>query len=135
MRNKLLAKGNLISHDIVADAGQFVAQCFGRKAGIGLSNFAVIVSSKLFIIPAAQLSRLSEGPTQVTIAVLTVAISFTFTVGQPLRWDTPTVRSKIADLWETSDVTDFQHDGHRQDVADTRYCEQLSESFFEFYSF
>ena len=87
MRNKLLPKGNLISHDIVADAGQFVAQRFGRKAGVGLGNLTVIVSSELLIMPAAQLSSLSECPAQVTIAVLTVAISFTFTVGQPFRWE------------------------------------------------
>jgi hypothetical protein len=32
---KLLPKGDLISDDIVADAGQFVAQRFGRKTCIG----------------------------------------------------------------------------------------------------
>ena len=47
------AKGNLISHDIVADAGQFVAQRFGRKACIGLNNLAVIISSELLIMSAA----------------------------------------------------------------------------------
>ena len=80
MANQLLAKGNLISDDIVADAGQFVAQRFGRKARIGLSNFAVIVSSELFIMPASQLSGFSECPTQVTIAVFTVAMPFAFTI-------------------------------------------------------
>ena len=49
--HKLLAKRDLISDDIVADAGQFVAQRFGRKTCIGLSDLAVIVSPKLFIIP------------------------------------------------------------------------------------
>jgi hypothetical protein len=51
VNNKLLPKGDLISDDIVADAGQFVAQRFGRKTCIGLSDLAVIVSPKLFIIP------------------------------------------------------------------------------------
>ena len=135
MSHKLLSKGDLISHDIVADAGQFVAQRFGRKTCIGLSDLAVIVSSELFIIPTAQLSGFSEGPTQVAIAVFTIAIPLAFTVGQPLGWHAPTVGSKITDLWKTIDVTHFQHDSHRQNVSDTGYCQQLSESFFEFYSF
>jgi hypothetical protein len=68
----------------------------------------------------------------VAIAVFTVAIALAFTVLQPLRWHAPTVRSKVADLWKTTDVTDFQHDGHGQDVADTGYCLQLPEPFIEF---
>jgi hypothetical protein len=129
--HKLLTKGNLISHDIVADAGQFVAQRFGRKACIGLGDLAVIVSSELFIIPMTQLSGFSEGPTQVAIAIFTVATAFAFTVGQPLGWHAPAVGSKVTDLWKTLDVTDLQHDGHRQDVANTGYCKQLPEIFIE----
>jgi hypothetical protein len=81
VRNKFFTKGDLISHDIVADAGQFVAQRFGCQACIGLSNLAVIVSSELFIIPATQLSGFSECPTQVAIAIFTVTTPFAFTVG------------------------------------------------------
>ena len=132
MHHKLLAKGNLISHDIVADAGQFVAQRFGCQTCIGLGNLAVIVSSELFIMPAAYLSGFGQCPAQVAIAVFTVATAFAFTVGQPLRWYTPTVGSKIADLWKTLDVTHFQHDSHCQDVTDTGYCQQLPEPFIEF---
>ena len=81
VRNTLLTKGNLISHYVVADAGQFVAQCFGGKTCIGLSNLAVIVSSELLIMPTAQLSGFSECPTQVTITVFPVAMPLAFTVG------------------------------------------------------
>ena len=132
MRHKLLAKENLTSDNIVTDAGQFVAQRFGRRTCIGLSDLAVIVSSELFIIPTVQLSGFSEGPTQVAIAIFTIATPFAFTVGQPLGWRAPTVGSKITDLWKTIDVTHFQHDSHRQNVSDTGYCQQLPEPFFEF---
>jgi hypothetical protein len=56
---------------------------------------------------------------------------FAFTVGLPFRWYATTVESKIADLWEALDATDFQDDSHRQNATDTGYCQQLFDPFIE----
>ena len=72
---KLLTKRDSISHDVVTDACQFIAQGFCCQARIGLCSLAVIIPSELFIIPTPQLNGFSECPTQITISILTIAIS------------------------------------------------------------
>ena len=50
MSLKFLTERNLISHNVIANSGQFIAQRFSGKARIGLGHFAVIIASEMFIV-------------------------------------------------------------------------------------
>ncbi len=47
LTEQFLTKRNLISHDVITDASQFIAQRFSCKARICLGYFSVIVASDL----------------------------------------------------------------------------------------
>ena len=79
-RLQFLTERDLISHNVIANSGQFIAQRFGRKAGICLSYFAVIIASEMLIVSTGQMSSLSKGPAQIAIAVFTVAMALSFAV-------------------------------------------------------
>ena len=81
MHKKLLTKRDAVSHDVVTDAGQLVTQRFGCQTRVRLGDFTIIVSSELFIVSTPQLNGFGECPTQVAIAVLTIANPLAFTVG------------------------------------------------------
>ena len=73
-------KWNLISHDVITDPSQFIAQRFSGQARIGLCQFAVIVTSEVLIISTTQMGGLGEGPAQIAIAIFTVAMALAFAV-------------------------------------------------------
>ena len=73
-------KGNLISHNVITDPSQFIAQRFGGKARICLSHLAVIITSEVLIVSTGQMGGLGEGPTQIAITVFTVAMPLFFAV-------------------------------------------------------
>ncbi len=76
MTEQFLLERNLISHYVITDPSQFIAECFSCKACIGLSNFSVIVSSESFVISATQMDSFGECPAQIPITVFTVVYSF-----------------------------------------------------------
>ena len=71
---------NLISHDVITNPSQFIAQRLGGQARICLSHFAVIIASKIFIVSTGQMGGLGKSPAQVAIAVFTVAMALAFAV-------------------------------------------------------
>jgi hypothetical protein len=73
-------KRNLISHDVITDPSQFIAQRFSGKARISLCHFAVIVTSEVLIVSTGQMGSFGEGPAQIAIAVFTVAMALAFAV-------------------------------------------------------
>ena len=52
LRLKVLAERNLISHDVIANPRQFIAERFSSKASIFLGHFTVVVTSEALIVPA-----------------------------------------------------------------------------------
>ncbi|MGD9245606.1 MAG: hypothetical protein PVH36_11790, partial [Desulfobacterales bacterium] len=105
MTKQFLTERNLISHDVITDASQFIAERFGCKTCICLGNFPVIVSSESFVVSATQVSRFGERPTQIPITVFTVTMPFTFAIGQSLGRCTPAIGCEIVDFVETIDIT------------------------------
>ena len=73
-------KWNLISHNVITDPSQFIAQCFSGKTRISLRHFAVIVTSETLIVPTGQMGSFGEGPAQIAIAVFAVAMALAFAV-------------------------------------------------------
>ena len=73
-------KRNLISHDVITNPRQFIAQRLSGKARVSLGHFAVIIASEMLIVSTGQMSSLGEGPAQISIAVFAVAMSFAFAV-------------------------------------------------------
>jgi len=118
LTEQFLTERNLISHDVITDTSQFIAECFSCKACICLSNFPVIVSSESFVISATQMDSFGECPTQIPITVFTVAAAFTFAIGESPGRYTPAIGCEITDFWKTVDIANLQHDRHCQDVAD-----------------
>ena len=84
MRLQVLAKRNLISHDVIANTGQFIAQRFGGETRICLGNFPVIVAAEALILSACQMGSFGKCPAQIPVAIFTVAVAFAFTIGKPL---------------------------------------------------
>ncbi len=80
MRLQLLTERNLISHNIIANSGQFIAQRFSGKTSIGLGHFAVVIASEMLVVSSGQMGGFGEGPAQVAIAVFTVAMALSFAV-------------------------------------------------------
>jgi hypothetical protein len=111
MTEQFLTKRNLISHDVITDASQFITERFGCKACICLSIFSVIVCSESFIVSATQMGRFGKCPAQIPIPVFTVAMPFSFAIGQSQGRRTPAIGCEIVDFVETIDITDFQHNG------------------------
>jgi uncharacterized membrane protein len=81
------------------------------------------------------MSGFGEGPAQIAIAVLAIAVSLVFTVRKTIGRYTPAIRSKVADLGKAADIADFQHNCHRQYNADAGHRLQLMKCFFKFYFF
>ena len=133
MTEQFLLERNLISHDVITDASQFIAECFGCKACICLSNFPVIVSSESFVISATQMDSFGECPAQIPITVFTVAAAFTFAIGESPGRHTPALGCKVTDFWKTLDIADLQHDRHCQNVADAGNRQQILKRLIEFY--
>jgi hypothetical protein len=133
MTEQFLTKRNLISHDVITDTRQFIAERFRCKACICLSNFPVIVPSEPFIVSATQMDSFGECPAQIPITVFTVATAFTFAIGESPGRYTPAIGCKIADFGETFDITDLQHNRHSQDVADSGDRQQILKRLIEFY--
>ena len=80
LTEQFLTERNLISHDVITDASQFIAECFRCKACICLSNFPIIISSESFVVSATQMDSFGECPAQIPITVFAVAAAFTFTI-------------------------------------------------------
>ena len=80
-----------------------------------------------------QLGRFGKCPAQIPITVFTVAIPFTFAIGQSLGRYTATIGCEIADLGKAVDIPNLQHDHHRQDVADAGDRQQILKRLIEFY--
>ena len=111
MTEQFLTKRNLISHDVITDTSQLIAERFRCKACICLSNFPVIVSSETFVISTTQMDSFGECPAQIPITVFTVAAAFTFAIGESPGRYTPAIGCEITDFGETVDITDLQHNG------------------------
>jgi hypothetical protein len=133
MTEQFLTKRDLIFNNEITDTSQFITESFRCKACICLSNFSVIVSSELFIVSATQMGRFGKCPAQIPITVFTVAIPFTFAIGQSLGRDTPAIGCKIPDFGETVDITNLQHDRHSQDIADAGDRQQILKRLIKFY--
>jgi len=71
---------------------------------ICLSNFSVIVPSESFVVSATQLGRFGKCPAQIPIAVFTVAIPFSFAIGESTGRYTPVIGCEITDFGETVDI-------------------------------
>jgi hypothetical protein len=127
---------NLISHDVIANPSQFIAQRLGGKTRICLSHFSVIIASELFMVSSGQVGGLGEGPAQIAIAVFKVAMALDFAVREPLGRYTPAIGSKVPHSGKTADIPHFQHNGHGQDHADAgdrhQWLKCLMELYFPF---
>ena len=77
-------KGNLISHDVVTDPGQLIAQGLGRHDRIALGSFSIIVASQSRIMPACKVSGFDKCPAEIFIAVFTVTFAFALAIGKSL---------------------------------------------------
>ena len=78
-------KRNLISHDVVTDPGQFIAQGLGCHDRISLGCFSLIVASQSSIMPACKLSGFDKCPAEIFIAVFTITLAFAFAIGKSRR--------------------------------------------------
>jgi hypothetical protein len=107
MTEQFLTERNLISHDVITDPSQFIAESFRCKACICLGNFSIIVCSESFVVSATQVGRFGKCPAQIPIPVFTVALPFTFAIGQSLGRCTPAIGCEISDLRKTFDITDY----------------------------
>ncbi len=81
MTEQFLLERNLISHDVITDMSQFIAESFRCKACICLSNFSVIVTSESFVVSATQMGSFGKCPAQIPITVFTIAMAFAFAIG------------------------------------------------------
>jgi len=68
-------KGDLISHNVVTDPGQFITQGLGRHDRISLGGLSIIVASKSRIMPACKLGSFDKCPAQIFITVFTVTLA------------------------------------------------------------
>ncbi len=114
---------NFISHNVIADASQLIAERFGSKACICLRNLAIIVASKLLTVSAGQMGGFDECPAKIPVTIFAIAMTFAFAVWQALGRYTAAIGGKISDFGKPADISDLQHNGHRQDIADARDCE------------
>ena len=132
-REQFLTERNLIPDDVITDASQFIAQRFSGKARVYLCGLAIIISSEPFAVSARQMGRFDKSPAQIPISVFAIATAFAFAVRKSLRWYTAAIGSKVADLRETANITHFQLNGHRQDIADARNRQQLLKRIIQLY--
>ena len=120
LTEQFLTKRNLISHDVITDTSQFIAECFSCKACICLSNFPVIVSSESFVMSTTQMDSFGKCPAQIPITIFTVAAAFTFAIGESPGRYTPAIGCEITHFGKTVDIANLQHNRHSQDIADAR---------------
>ena len=62
-----------------------------------------------------------ECPAKIPITIFAIAMTFAFASWQALRRHTAAIGGKISYFGKTADIADFQHNGHRQDIADARH--------------
>jgi hypothetical protein len=72
MRLQFLAKKNLVSHNVIANSRQFIAQRFSGQARISLRHFAVIIASETLIVSTRQMGRLGIRKTSNFILLLPI---------------------------------------------------------------
>ena len=102
MTEQFLTERNLISHDVITDTSQFIAERFRCKTCICLSNFSVIVSSESFVVSTTQMDSFGECPAQIPITVFTVAMPFTFAIRQSPGRYTSAIGCESYRLWENA---------------------------------
>jgi hypothetical protein len=135
MTEQFLTKRNLISHDVITDTSQLIAERFRCKTCICLSNFPVIVFSETFVMSTTQLGRFGKCPALIPITVFTVAIPFTFTIGQSPGRYTATIGCEITHFGKAVDIANLQHNRHCQDVADSGNRQLILKRLIVFYFF
>ena len=86
-----------------------------------LDFFFLIEAFDLRIKSDREVGSLHKRPRQILVAVFGVAAPFTFAVADFATPHTPTVRSVIADIGKSLDVSGLQHNGQRQDRPDSGY--------------
>ena len=72
----LLTKWHLVSHYLIADPGQLIAERLGGYDLIGLGRFALIIAGKLSIMSSGKMRGLYKGPAQIPIAILAIPSGF-----------------------------------------------------------
>jgi hypothetical protein len=81
------------------------------------------------------MGRFGKCPAQIPIAVFTVAIPFSFAVGESTGRYTPAIGCEITHFGKTVDIANFQHDRHSQDIADAGDCQQILKRLIKFLRF
>ena len=114
-------KRNLIFDNVVASPAELVRHCFDGHNRVALGFLFLIEALDPRIKPDREVGGLYKRPGQILVAVFSIAAPFTFAIADLLTSHTPTVRSVIADTGKSLDLSGLQHDGQRQDGADSGY--------------
>ena len=75
-------KGDLISHDAIADPGQFITQGLSCQDRISLGCFSIIVAFKPGMMPACKLSGFDKCPAEIFITIFTVTFALALAIGK-----------------------------------------------------
>jgi hypothetical protein len=103
--------------------------CQGRMGNheIGFRCLPIIESPGGLIIAPEELCRLGEGPSQILIAILTIASALFLAIARPAGRYLTAIGGKVAYLGETADVAGLQHYGPRENQANAGYRLQTGE--------
>ena len=85
---------------------------------VGPFSFSLNEFLGWFSVSIGKMSRFGVRPGQVWIPVLRISFALTFPVAQIFGVDETKLRSKIANLFKSGDVSDLVHDRQGQDLAD-----------------
>ncbi len=121
-------KWYLLAHYVIACARQLMRTTLGRHNGIRFLALALIEPFNRRVITPSEIRCLHIGPPQILVAIFGVAPAFPFAIAQFLTAHAATIRGILPDLFEAADITRFQPDGQRQDLANPRHAQQQFKS-------
>ncbi len=115
----LWLKDHLIPHDEVRRPRQLVGKGIVRNHKIRLLHLAIVVRPGLRIAASGALGCLGLGPREIFIAAFLVAFSFHLVITKPLARYLAAIGHIVPNLGKARDRPGLQHDGQRQNLADT----------------
>jgi hypothetical protein len=103
-----------------------VGNGFDGHDAVALGALALVVALDRRVEAHREVGRLDVGPGQILVAVLGVAPTLAFAVGQSLAAHTTAVRAIVADPGKALHRSDLEHDDQAQNLADPADGEQVA---------
>lgn len=91
---------------------------FDRHNTVGLGFLSLVKALDPGAESNREVGRLDIGPSQILVAVFSVAAAFFLAVANLLAPHTPTVGGVVSYCGKSSDVASLQHDGQGQNLPD-----------------